>query len=715
MMSGNEAVQLEIPLSRHGDILLALGVVGMLVVLVLPMPAPLLDMLLASNITLALGILLVTMYTEEPLQFSAFPSLLLFATLLRLSLNVASTRLILLHGFAGNVISAFGNFVVGGNYVVGAVIFIILVVIQFIVITKGSGRIAEVAARFTLDAMPGKQMSIDADLNAGLINDDEARQRRKKIESEANFYGAMDGASKFVRGDAIAGIIITLINVIGGLAIGVGQRGMSMGEAAKKYTLLTIGDGLVTQIPALVVATAAGIIVTRAASRSNLGQDLAKQLLIQPRAVGMVALLLVFFGIMPGLPTVPFLFLAGLVGGLAMTVDREMKQKTQLEKSKAKEKQEQATEPEDVERLLHVDPLALELGYGIVSLVDDTRGGDLLGRISMIRRRCASELGVVVPLVHIRDNMQLDPNGYVIKINGLKVAHGTVMLDHHLAINPGNATVSIPGTETTEPAFGLPAKWVPEAQKAKAASLGYTVVDAPSVVATHLTEIIKRCAHDILSRQDVQHLLDNIKEQHAAVVEELVPNLMTLGGVHRVLQNLLRERVSIRNLTTILETLADYAPTSKSIDDLTEYARYSLAGVITNQYAGEDGSIAALTIDPGLEQYLAQNIHRAEQGTRLVIPPEVATALIEEIQRHVERIARDNPPPVLLCRADVRRQIKKLTEQTVPQLAVLSFSELTPSTIVDNLGIVAIDVPQEPRRQIGGSATIGTEVSPETA
>ena len=704
-MSSTNTVQLDIPLARHGDVYLAFGVVGVLVVLVLPLPAALLDVLLATNITLALGVLLVTMYLEEPLEFSAFPSLLLFATLLRLSLNVASTRLILLYGFAGSIISAFGNFVVGGNYVVGAVIFVILVVIQFIVITKGSGRIAEVAARFTLDAMPGKQMSIDADLNAGLIDDTEARQRRRKIESEANFYGAMDGASKFVRGDAIAGIIITLINVIGGLAIGVGQKGMPMGDALKKYTLLTIGDGLVTQIPALIVATSAGIIVTRAASRSNLGQDLTKQLLLRPRALTIASVMLVFFGLTPGLPTIPFLALAVVTGLLAAAAARQIKQQAQEELPEPDEKPE-LSEPEQVERLLHVDPLALELGYGLISLVDESRGGDLLSRITMIRRRCATELGVVIPLVHIRDNMQLDPNDYVIRIKGLKVAEGSVMLGQHLAINPGNVEQSVPGTETTEPAFGLPARWISEAQKARALSLGYTVVDAPSVIATHLTETIKGHAADILSRQDVQRLLDNIKEQHPAVVDELVPGLLTLGGVHRVLQNLLREQVSVRDLTTILETLADYATTTKSIDFLTEYVRHALAGVITDEFTGDDGQLATLTLDPALEQYLTDSMRNTEHGATLALPPEVVSALIERLEQETKRVTKNGQQPVLLCRVDIRRELRNLMEQTMPGIAVLSYNEITPATTVNNLGTISLNVPQgaAPTPNLGADA-----------
>jgi len=710
-MSNVSAIEIDTPLTRHGDVILALGVVGVIVVLVLPMPPMLLDMLLAANITLALGVLLVTMYTEEPLQFSAFPSLLLFATLLRLSLNVASTRLILLNGYAGNIISAFGNFIVGGNYVVGAVIFLILVVIQFIVITKGSGRIAEVAARFTLDAMPGKQMSIDADLNAGLITDDEARRRRRKIESEANFYGAMDGASKFVRGDAIAGIVITLINVLGGLAIGVVQRGMPLGDALKKYTLLTIGDGLVTQIPALIIATAAGIIVTRTASKSNLGQDLTRQLLAQPRAVAIVAVLLVFFGMIPNLPTLPFVGLAAVAGLLASRIKKEIKRRAEEERAAESKKPETAAEPESVEKLLYVDPLALELGYGIISLVDESRGGDLLGRITMIRRRCASELGIVIPLVHIRDNMQLDPNKYIVKINGLKAAEGEVMIGHHLAINPGNIKEKLPGTETTEPAFGLPATWITEAQKPKAVSLGFTVVDAPSVVATHLTEIIRSHAHELLSRQDVQRLLDNVKERHPAVVTELVPNLMTLGGVHRVLQGLLREGISVRNLTTILETLADYVPTTKSIDMLTEHVRHALAGFITEKYMAEDGSLPALTLDPALEQYLAGNLRTTETGTMLVLPPGAANELLERIEEQVERISKQNFQPVILCRADIRRELRRLVEQTMPHVAVLSYNEIVPSTKIKNLGVISMDTARPEPVAVGHTGPVIPDAS----
>ena len=551
-------------LTKSSDISLAAAVVGILVFMIIPLPAILLDLLISLNITLALIILLASMYTLRPLELSAFPSILLLVTLFRLSLNVASTRMILIHGnegsmAAGKVIQAFGNFVVGGNFLVGIIVFVILVAINFMVITKGAGRIAEVAARFTLDAMPGKQMSIDADLNAGLINEQEARARREEIAKEAEYYGAMDGANKFVRGDAVAGIIITLANIIGGLAIGVFQNKMSFGNAAETYTLLTIGDGLVSQIPALIISTAAGIIVSRAGAESNLGEEITSQILLQPRAVGIAAVVLFGFGIIPGLPLVPFWVLAALAGGLTYIIHRAIRQQ-QLIEQEAQISEEKAAPSEPLESLPLLDILAIEVGYGLIPLVDSEQNGELLRRIKSIRRQVADEMGIIVPPVHIQDNMQLKPGQYSILLKGNEIANGNLMTNYYLAMNPGTVEEEIDGIATTEPTYGLPALWIKESAKENAMAKGYTVVDLATVMTTHLSEIVKRHSHEFLGRQEVQQLLDNLKESHPKVVEELVPNLLSLGGVVKVLQNLLREQIPIRDLLAIMETLADWAP-----------------------------------------------------------------------------------------------------------------------------------------------------------
>ncbi|RKY70141.1 MAG: flagellar biosynthesis protein FlhA, partial [Candidatus Latescibacterota bacterium] len=581
-------------ITQHSDVYLAVAVIAIIGVMIVPLPPRLLDVFLAFNITFALVTLLMTMYITKPLELSIFPGLLLITTLLRLSLNVASTRLILGEAYAGEVISAFGNFVVKGNYVIGFVVFLILVVIQFVVITKGAGRIAEVAARFTLDAMPGKQMSIDADLSAGLITDAEARKRREDISREADFYGAMDGAGKFVRGDAIAGLVITAINILGGLAIGVLQKGMPLSQALHTYTLLTIGDGLVAQIPALILSTAAGVIVTRAASEENMGMELATQMLAKPRAILVAAGALLIFAIIPGLPTVPFLLLATLAGGVAYST-RKAKQK-QIEEEAIKVSR--AKPQERIEDYLRMDTLEIEIGYGLIPLVAPEQGGDLLDRVTAIRRQCASELGLVVPPVRIRDNLQLKPNEYKIKIKGVEIAQGEVMPESYLAMNPGCAQGEIEGIDTTEPAFGLPAKWITEKEKEQAELLGYTVIEASAVLATHLTEVIKSNAHEILGRQDVQNLLDNLKKNYPAVVEGVVPQQISVGTVQKVLQNLLRERVPIKDLLTIMETLADYASLVKDTETLTEYVRHALGRTICQLYKNQDGSISVITVDP---------------------------------------------------------------------------------------------------------------------
>ena len=660
------------------DIYLAFAVVGILLVMLVPLPSLLLDIFLSISITISLIIILVSMYVIRPLEFSVFPSLLLIVTLYRLALNVASTRLILLKGnegpsAAGHVIQSFGQFVVGGELVVGAIMFLILVVINFVVITKGAGRISEVAARFTLDAMPGKQMAIDADLNAGLITDTEARTRRKEISREADFYGAMDGASKFVRGDAIAAVI-TFINILGGLTIGVLQKGMDIAAAAHTYTLLTVGEGLVAQIPALIVSTAAGMIVTRAASESNLGSDIARQVLINPRVLGSASGILAFFGMIPGLPHLAFFALATVTGGAAYAVTRVRKAAPAEEEVAEEEAKPQ--EPEVVHSLLSVDMLEIEVGYGLITLVDTAQGGDLLERIKSIRRQCALELGVVIPPIRIRDNLQLKPNQYSILIKGVEAASGEVMPGYYLAMNPGIVEGALEGIQTKEPAFGLPAVWIDDRTRERASMLGYTVVDPSTVVATHLTEVIKSNAADLLGRQDVQGLLDNLAKTYPKVVEELVPNYLTLGGVQKVLQNLLRERVSIRDLLSILEALADAASYTKDIDALTEYTRLSIGRSLCKQYQGSDGKIYLFTLDPEVEGAIAEAIHPSDQGHYLALEPKLAQRVIKALSTASDNTVSAGHQPVLLCSPRVRPHVRRLVERFIPSLAVLSHSEI---------------------------------------
>ncbi len=676
-------------LLKQGDLALAVIVVLILGLMIVPIPPAALDVCLAFSITFSIIILLVTAYISKPLDFSVFPSILLIATLLRLSLNVASTRLILTRGdmgieAAGKVIKSFGQFVVGGNFVVGFVVFLILVVINFVVITKGAGRIAEVSARFVLDAMPGKQMSIDADLNAGLIDEEEARRRRQEISREADFYGAMDGASKFVRGDAIAGIIITLINIIGGLLIGTLQKGMPIGEAARTYTILTIGDGLVAQIPALITSTAAGIIVSRAAAEANLGGEVIRQVFMKPKAMGTAAGILAFFGIIPGLPHVPFLLLAGVSGATAYVLKRDE------EKEEVEELEEGVkTQAEDIDALLTVDPLALEIGYGLIPLVEGD--AQLLGRIRALRKQLILEMGFVIPPVHIKDNLNLKPMEYSILIQGIEVARSEVLLDRYMVIMPEPAGEKLDGIPARDPAFGLPALWVDEAGAEKARLAGLTVVDAASVIITHLTEIIRKYAHEILGKQDVQKLLDNLSLTQPKVVEDLVPNQLPLGTVHRVLQNLLKEKVSIRNLATILETLSDYASVTKDPDVLTEYVRQSLARWITRQYQGDDGVLHVMLLDPAAEKLIKEAVQTTPQGTYLNLEPGVAEKIIQGVRKMAEECVSRGYQPVLLCSPAVRRFVRGLLERVLGNVAVISYSEVAPGVQVDQVGLVRLD------------------------
>lgn len=681
-------------LVQNNDLLLAAAVVGILAVMIVPMPAILLDFLLAFNITLSLTVLLVSVYTLRPLEFSVFPTLLLVATLLRLSLNIASTRRILLYGSqggdaAGRVIEAFGNFVVGGNYVVGMIVFAILVIINFVVITKGAGRIAEVAARFTLDAMPGKQMSIDADLNAGLINEAAARQRRATISQEADFYGAMDGASKFVRGDAVAGILITLVNILGGLVIGVIQQGLPVVEALQNYTLLTVGDGLVSQVPALIVSTAAGIVVSRATSESDLGRDIARQLFAQPRAVGLAAGIILVLGLVPGLPHIPFFALASLAGFLAYST-RSLQEGEPTHPSD-EQAVAQPQEKEEADGVQPLDVLELEVGYALIPLVDVQQNGDLLERIKKLRRQFASDLGIVIPPLHIRDNLQRKPGEYAILLKGVDIAKGELMMGYLLAMDPGGAQMKLEGIPTSEPAFGLPAIWIEEKDKEKALFAGYTVVDPSTVVATHLAEVVKSHAHELLGRQEVHQRLSRLSETHPKVVEELVPGLLSLGGVVKVLQNLLREGIAVRDMLTILEALADYAPYTKDPELLTEYVRQKLTRTITKLYQNPEGSIAVMTLDPQLESLIAQAIQSGEQGGTLALDPRQAQQILNSFSQALERFSAKDYPPLILTAPALRRHLRKLLESFIPQLAFVSHNEIAAHVPLKNLGLVRLE------------------------
>ncbi|BBB93168.1 MAG TPA: flagellar biosynthesis protein FlhA [Methylomusa anaerophila] len=677
-------------ISKYSDIMVAVAIITIVIMMIIPLPPFLLDLFLTSNVTIALIIVMVSIYNVDTLEFSVFPSLLLITTLFRLALNVSSTRLILLDGYAGEVITAFGNFVVGGNAIVGFIVFVILIIIQFIVITRGAERVAEVAARFTLDAMPGKQMSIDADLNAGLISDAEARQRRKKIQREADFYGAMDGASKFVKGDAIAAIIIIIINIVGGFTIGMLQRDMDIMQALQTYTLLTVGEGLVNQIPALLISTATGIIVTRAASEANLGQDLIGQLVRNPRVFFIAAGVLALLGLVPGLPGIPFFILSGLVFIIGYTLYRSAQTEVQMEISQAEEKEKaEVRKPENVVSLLQVDPMELEIGYSLIPMVDVSQGGDLLDRVVMIRRQCALELGLIVPTIRIRDNIQLKPNVYVIKLRGIEIARGELLLDHYLAMDSGTISEPVPGIDTVEPAFGLPALWIQDSYREQAELSGYTVVDPVSVLATHLTEIIKSHAAEILGRQEVQTLIDAVRQNNAVIVDELVPNLLSLGEIQKVLANLLRERISIRDMVTILETMADYAPITKDTEFLTEYVRHSLARQISRQYV-INNVLTCVTVDPQLENTITNAVQRTEQGSYVALEPQTVQSLMNSLTNELSKITNLGYQPIVLTSPGVRLYFRKLTERAAPNLTVLSYAELESKIEVQALGMVKL-------------------------
>ncbi|HHY77115.1 MAG TPA: flagellar biosynthesis protein FlhA [Clostridiales bacterium] len=674
---------------KFGDIVVAIAVIAIVLLIIIPIPTFLMDMLLTFNISLSLVILIGTMYIKEALEFSIFPTLLLITTLFRLALNISSTRLILSNADAGNVIEVFGNFVIGNNVIVGVLIYLIIVIIQFLVITKGAERVAEVAARFTLDAMPGKQMAIDADLNSGLISENEAKERRKKIQREADFYGAMDGASKFVKGDAIAGIIITIINITAGFIIGVLQKGMGIAEAASVYTNLTIGDGLVSQIPALLISTATGIIVTRAANESDLGSDVSKQIFSQPRALYLAsgALFLLAF---TGLPVLPNVFLSGLFSFMAYNLDKAFKEaKIKEEASREYNEADEMRKPENVMSLLQVDPIELEFGYGILPLVDANQGGDLLDRLVMIRRQCALDLGIVVPVIRLRDNIQLKPNEYVIKIKGTEVANGEIMFDNYLAMNPGTAEEDLEGIKTVEPAFGLPAVWITESQREKAEMMGYTVVDPPSIIATHLTEIIKAHAGELLGRQEVQKLLDNLKESYPALVDEVLPKTLSLGEIHKVLVNLLKENISIRDLVTIMETLADYGTMTKDPDILTEYVRQSLSRYITKRFiSGKKAKF--ITLSQELEQIIIDSVKQTDYGTYISLDPAITQAIAKSLMKEIQKFISIGEQPMVLTSPSVRMYFKRIAEGISPGIVVLSYNEIDPSVEVQSIGMVNI-------------------------
>jgi flagellar biosynthesis protein FlhA len=662
--------------------------VAIILTFILPIPEFILDILLAVNIMVTAIILLNAVYLKEPLELSIFPSLVVITTLYRLSLNVTATKLILGKGEAGSVIEGFGRFVGQNNLVVGFIMFLIIMIVNFLVITKGSERVAEVAARFTLDAMPGKQMAIDADLNSGIISENEAKERRLKIQREADFYGAMDGASKFVKNDAIAGIIITILNIIGGLVIGMVMRQEELTAALETYTILTIGDGLVSQIPALMISSSTSFIVTRAASDSDISQDLIKQVFTNYKVMfiaSVLSFILSFF-----LARVPFLLLAVLLAFIGYTLKKQEKEVVKKEEEQLEQSEvEEIRKPENVVSLLHIDPIELEFGYAIIPLADVKQGGDLLDRVVMIRRQLALELGMIVPIIRLRDNIQLSPNEYIIKIKGVETANGELVPDHYLAMNPGLVEEEIDGIETTEPAFGLPALWINENQRDRAEMLGYNVVDPPSIIATHLTEIIKKHAYELMGRQEVQTLVDNVKASNPAVVDELIPKAMTIGEVQKVLANLLKEGVSIRDMVTILETLADYAPVTHDPDVLTEYVRQSLGRAISKRVFIESRT-NVVTIDPELEQLIIESVEKNEMGSYVNIKPEIISKIIGGINIEIKKLTQLGQQPVILTSPFVRLYLKRITQEVLPELVILSYNEVDRSTEVQSVGMVKI-------------------------
>lgn len=677
---------------KFSDLSVAIAIIGIILLIIIPVPLFALDFFLSLNIAFSLLILLIAIYIKETLDFAVFPTILLVATMFRLALNISTTRQILGEANAGNVIDAFAEWVIGNDPVVGFIIFIIIVIIQFLVITKGAERVAEVAARFTLDAMPGKQMAIDADLNSGLIDESQAKARRIKIQKEADFYGAMDGASKFVKGDAIAGIIITMINIVAGFFIGITVKGFSLNEALATYTLLTVGDGLVSQIPALMISTATGIVVTGRAREGDLGQDIIKQMFTSQLVLYILAGVLTLLGIFTPLPALPLVTLGLLFGFLGYQSNRKKLHAEVPEAEEASENEERMEEirkPESIVPLLQVDPIELEFGYGIIPLADPNQGGDLFDRLVMIRRQIALELGVVIPMIRLRDFIQLDANEYLIKIKGAKVANGSIMFDHYLAMNPGNVEGEIAGVETVEPAFGLPALWINETEREKAEIFGYTVVDPSSIISTHLTEVLKRHVHELLGRDEVKSLIDNLKETNPTVVDELIPNLMSIGEVQKVLGNLLREGVSVRNLLTIIETLADHATSNRDINILTEYVRQALSRHITSAYI-QDNYARVVTLDQNLESMLMESIQQTDGGSYMSLAPEVSQNLLNNLAVQIQNLLSLGEQPIVVTAPIVRFYFKRLTEQMIPDLIVLSYNEIEPDVQIQSVGMVSI-------------------------
>jgi flagellar biosynthesis protein FlhA len=675
-------------LLKHSDMAAAVAVVLVVVMMVVPLPAALIDLVVAVNIAGALAIVIASMYVASALEFAVFPSLLLFTTLLRLAINVSVTRLILLKGDAGNVIHAFGSFVVGGNLVVGLVVFFILVVIQFVVITNGAGRVAEVAARFTLDAMPGKQMAIDADLNAGQITDAEARTRREEIRREADFYGAMDGASKFVKGDAVAGLLIVAINLLGGIVVGVIQHHMSITESMHRFSLLTVGDGIAAQIPALLISTATGIIVTRSASKGDLGTEMTQQLLGQPRATMLAGAVVCVMGLVPGLPKLPFL----IVGGTLFLVGRTMRSRKALEEAEAAKPSLLPAEPSPADAALgalQIDPLELAIGFGLVPLVDQRSGGGLLGRVGVVRRQIAEDLGIVIQPVRIHDDVELDSHEYIVAVRGAEVARGRIVPAHLLAMDPGDAIPGLGGIPTTEPAFGMAATWIEEDGRGEAEALGYTVVDSESVIVTHLTETIRRHAAELLTRQETKKLLDGLREHDAAAVEEVVPDKLGIGEVQRVLQHLLREGVSVRDLASILEAIGDRALLTRDPAQLAEAARQSLGRTITATYLDADKTLQAIGIDPALEHEVAESLAQTPEGEVLALDPTRARALLSSLAIDVDRLTALGRRPVVVCSSRIRRHLRRLIEQSFPQLPVVAYNEIVPGVHVETASMVS--------------------------
>ncbi|AVK83185.1 flagellar biosynthesis protein FlhA [Lysinibacillus sp. B2A1] len=672
-----------------------IGVLGAVILivamLIIPLPPWMLSFLIVINITLGLIVLLTAMSMKEALDFSIFPSVILLLTLFRLGLSVSTTRAILANGDAGSVVETFGDFVVGGNVLVGLVVFLILVLIQFIVITKGAERVAEVAARFTLDAMPGKQMSIDADLNAGVISEREARERRDKVSGEADFYGAMDGATKFVKGDAIASMVMVIINLLFGIIIGVVQMKLPFAEAATHFSKLTVGDGIVSQIPALLISTATGIVVTRASSKGSLGQDITGQLFAQAKLLYVAGGTIVLLGLFTPIPNwVTLPIGVSLIAGAYMMERKKPEDEEELLEIEEEVATDGMKSPENVVNLLNVDPIEFEFGYGLIPLVDAAQGGDLLDRVIMIRRQLALELGIVIPVVRIRDNIQLQPNEYRIKIKGNEMARGELLLDHYLAMSPGDDD-SIEGIDTVEPSFGLPAKWITEQVKEDAEMFGYTVVDPPSVVSTHLTEMIRANAYELLGRQETKQLIDHLRETHPILVEELTPTPLSTGEIQKVLGKLLRENVSVRNLPIIFETLADYAKLTSDTDILTEYVRQSLARQITSQFVGDGSSLKVITVSGKVEKMIADSIQQTDHGNYLAMDPQDSQIVLESIAAEIERVSFMEQSAIILCSPAVRMYLRQLTERYFPQIPVLSYNELDATVEIQSVGVVNVE------------------------